>query len=181
MSDFAADIFSQLTCRFQASKSASGAYAAFFKAPDLQPPTPKPPTSNSQIPAHKRYIEPKRQCFKFHTSNLAKSAIRNGNHWTTSDLWRVCCTPQNSKTATSYAKANSEISEIVWNNSEVSDLLPKPADDNSQVQALILTNCERTIPDLNASLVRRLDINEKLRNFYENSRPLHVSDSTTCN
>ena len=78
LSDFAADIFSQLTCRFHASKSASGAYAAFFKAPNLQPPTPKPPTSNSKIPAHKRCIEPKRQSFKFHTSNLAKSAIRDG-------------------------------------------------------------------------------------------------------
>ena len=44
-------------------------------------------------------------------SHLKPSQIRHSRR--TSDLWRVCCTPQNSKTATSYAKANSEISEIV--------------------------------------------------------------------
>ena len=114
MSGFAADIFSQLTCRFHASKSASGAYAAFFKAPSLQPPTPKPPTSNSNNLTHKRYIEPNRQCFKFHISNLkpnppfATETIRQFRTSCPSQkltmfphvqvrLWRVCCTPRRSK------------------------------------------------------------------------------------
>ena len=129
------------TCRVHASKSASGAHAAFFKAPSLQPPTPKPPTANSQNLTQKRYIEPNRQCFKFHMSNLkpnppfATETIRQFRTSCPSQkltmfphvqvrLWRVCCTPRSSKPTTSNAKANQywNFRNCFRNNSEMSEL-----------------------------------------------------------